>query len=208
MDDDKNPLPSWLPWATTACLAALVACLGELWILEKARLGLMRDENLLAAAALKGAENQLEAEHILARRLRSAQGTPGNEIPIQVELLQPPSTGSASGTPPWGAVAWESETGSAVIRFSGLQDPGPERAYELWLEGTGQGYPHRCSTLAFDGAPGPHSFRVDPANPVADGCRFLLILCKKDGGTPPALTLPEGPIVLATLPYSPKITKR
>ena len=208
MDDDKNPLPTWLPWATTACLAALVACLGELWILEKARLGLMRDQNLLTEAALKGAENQLEAEHILARRLRSTHGIPGGDAEIQVELLAAPSTGASPGPTPWGAVAWEPETGSALLRVSGLQDPGPDSAYELWLEGTGQGYPYRCSTLALDGDTGSHGFQVSLTNPVANGCRFLLILCKKDSETPPTLTLPEGSIVLATLPYSPKITKR
>ncbi len=208
MDDDKNPLPSWLPWATTACLAALVACLGELWILEKARLGLMRDENLLTSAALKGAENQLEAEHILERRLRSTHGIPGGDATLEVELLLPPSTGASPGSPPWGAVAWESGTGNALLRVSGLQDAGPDAAYELWLEGTGQGYPYRCSTLAADGASGPTSFQVRPTYPVANGCRFLLILCKKEGETPAALALPEGSIVLASLPYSPKITKR
>jgi len=68
MDEQKIPLPPWLPWATTACLAALVACLGELWILERARMRLMQEQVLLANAALKGAENQLEAERILDRR--------------------------------------------------------------------------------------------------------------------------------------------
>ncbi len=62
MDEPKTTLPTLLPWAATACLAALVACIGELWIIEKARMRLVQDQNLLAEAALKGTENQLEAE--------------------------------------------------------------------------------------------------------------------------------------------------
>jgi len=55
----KTPLPQWLPWATTACLAALVACLGELWILEKARIQLLHDENQMTEAALKAPRTSL-----------------------------------------------------------------------------------------------------------------------------------------------------
>src|ERR1035438_3088444 len=63
-DESRIELPAWLPWATTACLAALVACLGELWVIERARSQLLREEGMLTEAALKGMQNQLEAERI------------------------------------------------------------------------------------------------------------------------------------------------
>jgi cell division protein FtsB len=68
MDETKIELPAWLPWATTACLAALVACLLELWVIERARNQVLRDEALMADATLRAARNQLEEERILTRR--------------------------------------------------------------------------------------------------------------------------------------------
>jgi len=68
MDETKIELPAWLPWATTACLAALVACLLELWIIERTRTQLLRDEALVGEASLRAARNQLEEERILTRR--------------------------------------------------------------------------------------------------------------------------------------------
>ena len=60
MDETKIELPAWLPWATTACLAALVACLLELWVIERTRNQMLRDEALMADASLRAARNQLE----------------------------------------------------------------------------------------------------------------------------------------------------
>ena len=68
MDETKIELPAWLPWATTACLAALVACLLELWVIERTRNQMLRDEALMADASLRAARNQLEEERIFTRR--------------------------------------------------------------------------------------------------------------------------------------------
>lgn len=84
MDETKIELPAWLPWATTACLAALVACLLELWIIERTRTQLLRDEALVADANLRAARNQLEEERILTRReieeLKSGAGSPDGQV--------------------------------------------------------------------------------------------------------------------------------
>jgi hypothetical protein len=103
-------LPSWLPWATIACLAALLACASELWIVEKARNRLLREENLLAAAALKGAQNQLEAERILdGRELGEAKASASRAGELRIALLSPPEgtrPEAGSKAPPWGVVVW------------------------------------------------------------------------------------------------------
>lgn len=199
MEDPKNPLPPWLPWATTAGLAALLACVGELLTLEHARSRLLRDQNLLAEAALKGAENQLEAERILERRELAEAGLSG----LGIELLGA-VTGSAAGQAPRGVIVWEPGGRRAVIRVSGLPDPGPDGAYQLWQEGPDG--PVLCSEL---GAGAPESaLAVSLRSPVAPGSRFLVVLGEKGAQVPSGERPREGSIVLATLPSTGKIPLR
>ncbi len=65
MDETKYELPAWLPWATTACLAVMVACLFEFWTIEKSRSELLSEQGLLAESAAKAWQNQIEAERII-----------------------------------------------------------------------------------------------------------------------------------------------
>ena len=195
VDETRIELPAWLPWATTACLAALVACLVELWMIERARNQLLRDEGQLSESAMRGMGNQLEAERIISQReiegLRPAAGPHGS---IRVALLAPP----AGGTPAMGAVAWDTQEGSGRIRFLGLPSQAPERDYQLWLEAAGARPPVRCAAFHADAGMGEFAFHLDgTASPIAAG-RFLLI----DGIRGGSATLDEaragGPIVLAT----------
>jgi hypothetical protein len=197
MDETKFALPSWLPWATTVCLAGLLACVGEILVIEKTRTQLVRDENLLMRAELKASQNQLEAERIVNGReleqLRSPRSprvallsAPGAEAPLQPR----PDA-------PWGVVTWDPSERHGVIRCTGLPALAPDRDYLVWIEGPSPDYPFPCGY--FHAAPSD-GFPVDLKSPVDRAYRILLIDGKK-GGT---LTLDEvkagGSIVLATPP--------
>jgi len=206
MDEQKIPLPAWIAWAMVACLAALVAGLGEFWLVEKARSQLLRDENLLAEAALKASQNQLEAERILGRR--QAEKAPAGLAGFGAALLSRPdgAPAGAASAPPWGVVIWDGANRNGLLRFSRLPEAPADRDYQLWLEGPGSPYPSDCGV--FQGPPGGDDRGV-PFNinaPVGTGCRFILLEVKKGG----ALTLPEaragGSIVLASAPLSGRIS--
>ena len=208
MDETKNTLPPWLPWATTACLAALVACLGELWILEKARLRLMRDEILMTEASLKSAENQLEAERIVGRReLNLAQARTGEPVSFSVALLSPLSGPGSAGSP-WGVVVFESGGRRGILKFSGLPDLGAGGDYQLWLEGTAEGAVSACATFGASREESAEGIALGLPSSVVPGSRFLLIKGKKGGGRTLEEAIASGSIVLATLPYSGKIPNR
>jgi hypothetical protein len=208
MDEAKPALPAWLPWATTACLAALVACLGELLIIERARDRLLREESVLAETAMKGMENQLEAERILSsRQLADARPRPQEEI--QVVLLGPPEglAPSADG-PAMGVVIWDPAGQRGLIRLSGGTGQDPGRDYQLWIEGPGARYPASCGVFHAPQDDEAAAVPIEVGAPVASGCRFVLI----DGARGGAATLAEaqagGSIVLASLPPTGKITSR
>ena len=209
MEEQKIPLPPWLPWATTACLAALVACLGELWILEKARMRLMKEQVLLSDAALKGAENQLEAERILDRREHAMEQ--GAEMSFSLALLTPPGGGRPADPglgSPWGVVVWESRGIRAILRFAGLPPAPPGKDYQLWLAGPEDSPPLSCAVFGALASEQAGGVGVNLPAAVAPGSRFVLILGKKggEGSLDPAA---EGSsIVLATLPFAGRISGR
>jgi hypothetical protein len=204
MDETKIALPPWLPWATTACLAALVACFGELWIIERTRSHLMRDEILLNEASLQAAQNQLEAERIVSRReigqLRSGSA------PDTVAILGAPATGDpfAAGNP-WGIVVWRAGNMDARIRFLGLAATRSDRDLQLWVEDSSGG------EIAHRGMPpasreGEVFLDLHFVSPVPAGYRILLIDGKKGGAATLGEAKAEGSIVLATVPRPGKIS--
>jgi hypothetical protein len=198
MDAPKIELRAWLPWATTACLAALVACLGELWIIERMRARVLRDQIAMAEAALKSTENQLEAERILDRgrwdRLRA--GT-GSGAPIHVALLVP-SGPAASGGSGSGAVIWgeAGDSGSVTLALAPPAPPG--KAYQLWLDNPEGALDCGILDVASAQAPGGCPVRLPAA--VGPSSRFLLILGPPGGARSLAEAKVGGPIVLATPP--------
>jgi hypothetical protein len=209
MDETKIELPAWLPWATTACLAALVACLGELWIIEKARSQMLRDEALIAGATLKAAQNQLEAERIVNRRevdgLRS--GAISQDVGEATLLLAPGENPADPllGGHPWGAAGWNEVTQTGTFRFLGLPTPAADRDYQLWIDAEGTEYP-QAFLVGTDPEHDSLVTTVHPAQPLPPKHRFLLFSTPK-GGT---RTLDEaratGSIILASLPPAPKIS--
>ena len=210
MNESRIELPAWLPWATTACLAALVACLGERWAIEKARSELLREEGMLTEAALKGMQNQLEAERIVNRSeiagLRAASGRPA--ALHAALLLAPAGSPARPPTPPFGVVAWDPEGRRALAMFNGLPAQAPDRDYQLWLEGPGPGNPADCGVFHAPADNGGSGILIKINGSMGPGCRFLLV----DGAKGGARTLGEaeagGPIVLATLPLGEKILNR
>ena len=179
MPESNTALPTLLPWAATACLAALVACQGELWVIEKARTRLMQEQNLLSEAALKGAQNQLEAERILDRREREEYGARGAGTGLRVMLLSAPGRPPPLAAPS-GAIALLPDGIRCLVRASGLLPEGPDRDFQLWLLGPGPGYPAPCGAF-HSFPPGDSCVEVRLPEPVAPGCEFVLIEGVKGG---------------------------
>jgi len=206
MDEPRPALPPLLPWAATACLAALVACLGGLLAVERARTRLLEDEKLLAQATLKATENQLEAERILGRREREGYAASlGAETGLRVLLLASPSA-QPPGRAPAGAVALGPGGGAALLWASDLPAGRPDQDFQLWLLGGGPGYPADCGVFhEFPMGDFPVPVRL-PA-PFAPGCSFVLVLGAKGGERDLDGALLRGVIELASRPPAPKITK-
>jgi hypothetical protein len=203
MDETKTALPSWLPWATTACLAVLLACVGEISVIEKTRGQLARDENLLLQAEIKASRNQLEAERIVTRRelenLRSPRATRTVLLSAQASDASRPLGPGA----PWGVVIWDPSDQHAVLCCSGLPVLGADRDYQVWIEGPAPDYPVLCGYFNVASVDG---FPVDLKSPVDRACRILLIDGKKGENQTLEEVKAAGSIVLATPPRPGKIS--
>jgi hypothetical protein len=190
MEEPKSALPALLPWAAAACLAALVACVGELLFIEKARTRLLQDENLLSQAALKSSENQLEAERILGRREREGYAADRGTDPES----------------PVGAIALGPGGTTGLLWTSNMPGGHPDRDFQLWLLGEGPRYPAACGT--FHAFPeGDSAVPIQLTAPVAPGCSFVLVYGTRGGERDFAQALSRGVIELATRPPAPKITR-
>jgi hypothetical protein len=202
MDERKIPLPEWLPWATTAVLAALVACIGELWILEKTKSQILRDDGALAAAELKAVNNQLEAERIVNQReLLESRSERGLAV-----LVAPRGTGSAA----CGAVTWDQFTKRGELTFFGLPQMAPDGDFQLWMSRfvTGQRpnsdpkydwtTPASCGVFSPPLGRGPVKVGVSIEAPSRSGIIFTLTYGKKGGAYSLEEAIAEGSIVLAT----------
>jgi hypothetical protein len=206
MDETKIELPAWLPWASTACLAALVACLGELWIIEKTHTQFLKDENLLAEASLKGAQNQLEAERIVnGREIEEMRaGSAANSV----TFLATPGAGREDPfglNHAWGIAVWNATAQNVQIRFSGLPPLDPDRDYQCWIEGPGPGLP-AGSILRSNVYDDSYALAVHLRSPVPPGYRILLIDGAKGGAATPEEAKARGSIILASPPPAGKIS--
>jgi hypothetical protein len=191
MDENKFAFPSWLPWATTACLAIVVACLGEILVIEKARTQLVRDDNFLIQATLKASQNQLEAERIVHRReLQQLRSAPG----VRVAFLSAPHRWGTSSAP-WGVATWDPTGRHAVLRCSGLPGLAADHDYQVWIEAPGATYPISCGVFHADAV---EAYPLDLPSPIDPAYRILLIDGKKGGSATLAEAESAGPIVLAT----------
>jgi hypothetical protein len=201
MEESKIPLPYWLPWATTAVLAALVACIGELWIIEKARYQILQEDNALVVAELKATNNQLEAERIIDLRVLSARSD------IGVALLAPP-TGASSTV--YGAVVWSPYTQQGFLSFSGLRKDAAEGIFQLWVSHQQQGKqttldplggwttPKNCAVFAPPSGKMPVKIPITVDAPLRSAQRFTLTFGKKGSANTFEEAVAEGSIVLAS----------
>jgi hypothetical protein len=192
MGETNTTLPPWLPWATTAVLAALLACVGEVLMMERARNQLLRDEGTLAATLLQAADNQLEAERIVGRRevgtLRSAYG---------VAFLLEPKGGAC------GVVVWNPVAQRGLLTLEGLPAKSPDGDFQLWLVESvtfDKTHPSSCAVFS-PPLPGEEArVPVNVATTFTTGRKFVLVYGRKGGfGTLPD-ALASGSIVLATPP--------
>jgi hypothetical protein len=211
MDETKIELPAWLPWATTACLAALVACLCELWIIERTRTQLLKDENLMADATLKATQNQLEAEKIEnARAIEELRSVAGPQAPGEATLLLAPGADPADpllAGHPWGAAGWNFDTQTGCFRFLGLPALGADKDYQLWIDASGDEYPQGHVIEVDQG--NDHAYAtIHPAKQLPTVHRFLVVSTVKGGARTLEEALASGSIILASHPLSPKISSR
>jgi hypothetical protein len=194
MDEPYYQLPAWLPWATTACLAALVACLLELWIIEKSRGELLREQAELAKSAAAAAQNQLEAERILdARQLQDLGVGRDAAASVHVILLAPAEPGAAAR----GVAVVDSVSGRGQLRLFGTPGQPDDRDYQLWIDGPGE--PANCGVF--------HAGKLGDGDPVGirvhlvAGSWLLLVDGAKGGKGSLAEAEAGGSIILASTPY-------
>jgi hypothetical protein len=205
MDETKYELPTWLPWATTACLAALVACLFEFWIIEKSRSELLSEQGLLAESAAKAGQNQIEAERIIRSReieVLAAKADP--QSGLQVIRLQPETPGDLS----CGVAVLDPASGRGQLRLYGIFGQPQARDYQLWVEGPGPGYPARCGVFHLEPGNGQGTDPVPIAATLNPGCRMILIEGAKGGSSTLSGAREGGSIVLASPPYTGEISGR
>jgi hypothetical protein len=193
MEESKIALPSWLPWATTAILAALVACVGELWLIEKSRTQLLRDETALSASALKSVQNQLEAEQIVSSRELSElrQG-------LSVEVLSSPTAGPGRL---YGAVVWNPSSPQAILTLFKLPKRQDTGVYQLWMIDAAPGAqrpPLMSGEYPASGISGNVRMNVGLISPQSTMLRFVFIYCKKAGAQTLREARSRGSIVLAS----------
>jgi len=208
MDQPKLATPAWLPWATIACLAALVACLGEFWFVERARNQLLKDESQLAESEVQGVDNQLEAERIVSRREIDRLRPTAESAGRMVALLEPPRVEGAPGSPKAGAVVWDPASGSGILVTSDGALPPANTDYRLWLEVPDRVQPECCGVFPSNPGSAGAAVHVDASAAEAPKASFVLVIGIK--GQAPALggLIPVGSIVLATPPAGGRISPR
>jgi hypothetical protein len=191
MDEPKYELPPWLPWATTACLAALVACLAELHFIDGSHEELLREEAQLAASAVAAARNQLEAERILdARQLKDLGASRVPDAGLAVILLEPAQASGAAR----GVAVLDPASGAGQLRLFGTASQPEERDYQLWIEGPGPGNPTSCGVF--------HAGEtIGIIAPIVPGCRLVLTDGPKGGSTSLEEAKADASIILASAPY-------
>lgn len=186
MENRPAPLPraqALLPWATIACLAAALACVGELLSVERARARLYANEAELARAAQRAAEDERDAQRLLARRLGSEATGP---------LLLRTAAGIIAGAAVWQP---DTRTGTLVAR---VDEALSRIGAGVWLAGASGTEPRRCTVLGQSTQDGILALRFLAPGPVRAGDRFILVAGKAVAGGPPPQASGPDSIVLAT----------
>lgn len=205
MDETKYELPAWLPWATTACLAVMVACLFEFWIIEKSRSELLGEQGLLAESAAKAEQNQIEAERIVhAREMEVLAAKADPQSGLQVIRLLP----RLPSDPSCGFAVLDPASGRGQLRLYGISGQPETREYQLWAAGIAPGHPTSCAVFHVAPGQGEATGPIPIAVALVPGCRLILVDDVRGGRASISEALRDGPIVLASPPYSGEISGR
>ncbi len=82
------PFAAWIGLAAAACFALTTAYFGQAFVTERTAVAALRDQQTLADLALRGANNQLEAERLISRReltAASAQAAKSSSLVAALE---------------------------------------------------------------------------------------------------------------------------
>jgi hypothetical protein len=180
----------------------MAASTGELWLVGRARLANLADENRLALDALRATENQLEAERIVgAREVGSLRKAAAEVAGFRVLALAAEPPGPASGV-----ALWRSDDPRVVnLHLAGLGELPPGRVYRLWIQRPEPAGPLDCGS--FTEAP-RMALDLRLASPVGRGCRFVLVSDRADRNDASPADFKAGSIVLASPPIDGSISGR
>jgi hypothetical protein len=169
-------LSGWLPWIIAAGFAVISAWLGQFALVTREQNALLQDRQTFADFERRTAQNQLEAERIIARHeiagLRS--GDPGS---FEISLLSPPSDHSAIA---FAAVAWNPATRQGVLQVTNLPAPPAGQRYRLWITDQKKPVPVDAGDVAIDAATGAARVAFHLGGPAGAVPRFTLRLERKD----------------------------
>ncbi|MSU22744.1 MAG: hypothetical protein EXS32_02860 [Opitutus sp.] len=212
--------PALAPWLAAAGFAVTTAWFGQLYFTSRSDAALLRDEQALAAVALKGARNQLEAERIFAlrqftdltqqagdtaRQLAVAQqqlaakdqlvADLGTQLKSQADLANFKITTLAlllNNTPQALAVAvWNPARQEGVLQVEKLPALTASQSYQLWVVDPQYPNPVDGGIFTVDPQTGDARVPFKARQAVATVAAFAVTLERK-GGVPKA----EGPFVL------------
>lgn len=180
----------FLPWLAVACLAVVCACLGQLYLATRASNAVLVEQQKLAELELRNAQQQLEAERLIARH-QLADATQSLEA-LQITVLDPAARVSPQAR---AVVVWNPSMQDGVFKAEKMPPPAADQEYELWAIDPSQPTPVSAGRLVV-AADGTAHVQIHPATPVASAARFTVTRERQDGA--PRHSGPQGPVVLVS----------
>jgi hypothetical protein len=163
-----------IPWAVAACFAFAAAWLGRLYLASRLETEGLRTQQALADVALKSADQQLEAERILAR----AQLAQADLANVKIAVLTASQGGTAGSR---GVVVWNSARQEGVLALEKMPALAADQRLELWLiEAKADAKPVSAGVFEL-GADGVTRTSFRSAAPVGPVAKFMVSREKNDG---------------------------
>ncbi|MEO6876534.1 MAG: anti-sigma factor [Opitutaceae bacterium] len=191
--------PIWLPWAAAAGFAIACAWLGQLYVTSRFEAANLRDQQTLAEFKLKSANNQMEAERLVATHQLGAATEQLAALDRQLKAegdlakLKIATLASLAGNSPQAlAVAvWSPLRQEGVLNVEKLPALAADKDYQLWLVDPQYPIPVDGGVFTVDPATGDAHITFKANRPINSVAKFAVSLERK-GGVPKA----EGPMVL------------
>jgi anti-sigma-K factor RskA len=206
-------LRPWGGWAAAAGLALAATWLGILHVSSRSEASLLRDTQALSAVSLKIANQQLEAEQILAQRQLSLHRDQVAALNQRVDSLNARTAALTSqlqregdlaalkitalssllkNSPQALAVAvWSDQKQAGILKVEKLPALAPDQDYQLWVVDPQYPNPVDGGVFVVDAQTGDASIQFHSKQRVNAVNAFAVTLERK-GGVPKA----EGPFVL------------